>query len=283
MESGNEYLISTYDKNWVYDGDTIEFITTNFYNASIDDVINELKESKKKFIDNLNIVFNERNIFQKYGKINVMKNNYPFAVYLTNIYNNGMFNNGTLHINITLPTYLDENRKIQNKDDFILIHKNYIKYIQFVEPLLIARFGSPDVFSKDGELKHLFSGGSQRCAVSRYIGVGSYDTNLMMTGKLLTDDIESMEICKRENWWYNKYHKNSGYVKLDKVGYDINFNKHYNHGVEIRIFDHIDNIHEIKNILEFLIYLGDYVLDSENSRTIEKSYGTQKSLYMLND
>lgn len=182
-----------------------------------------------------------------------------------------MFNNGTLHINITLPTYLDENRKIQNKDDFILIHKNYIKYIQFVEPLLIARFGSPDVFSKDGELKHLFSGGSQRCAVSRYIGVGSYDTNLMMTGKLLTDDIESMEICKRENWWYNKYHKNSGYVKLDKVGYDINFNKHYNHGVEIRIFDHIDNIHEIKNILEFLIYLGDYVLDSENSRTIEKS------------
>jgi histidyl-tRNA synthetase len=28
--------------------------------------------------------------------------------------------------------------------------------------------------------------------------------------------------------------------KLDKIGLDINFNKHYNHGIEIRFFDHIN-------------------------------------------
>jgi len=148
---GNDYLRQTYDHTWMYDGDTIEFITTNFYNATTSTVINELMEIKTKFIENLNKFFKENNIFQKFGNVKIMKNNHPFAVYLTNIYNNAMFNNGTIHINITLPTYLDEFGKIKNKKKFVLEHKHYIKYIQFIEPLLIAMYGAPDIFSQVGD------------------------------------------------------------------------------------------------------------------------------------
>jgi hypothetical protein len=270
----NEYLKQSYEKSWMYDGDTVEFMTTNFYNATTEMVVNELKNARTEFVDNLNKFLKENNIFQKYGNIQLMKDNHPFAVYLTNIYNCNMFNNGTIHMNITLPTYLNEECKIKNKSKFVLEHKHYIKYIQFIEPLFIAMFGSPDVFSQmctDTDKNKLFSAASQRCALSRYIGVGTYDCNSMKPGKLLTEDICLMDHCNNENWWYNLFHKKSAYSKLSKVGFDINFNKHYNHGVELRIFDHINDINIIKEILDFLVYLGDFILDCDNFEVVSEA------------
>lgn len=44
----NKYIKNTYETNWLFDGDTIEFKTNNFYNTTLLSVINELKNSKKR-------------------------------------------------------------------------------------------------------------------------------------------------------------------------------------------------------------------------------------------
>jgi len=232
----NEYLSENFDKTFTFDGDTIEIMTLNFYNKSIKDVLDEHEISRMNFIENLNKVFVENNIFQEYGHIDFIKKNHPFAVHLTNINNVAMFNNGTIHINITLPTKLDKNSKIQNKIDFIEKHKNFIRLIQYLEPIILSVYGTCDPFS---EYDRAFSASSQRCAISRYIGIGTYDTNQMKTGKILQESADNIVVAKEEWGWYNRYYRMCGYNRLDKLGMDINFNKHYNHGVEIRFFDFI--------------------------------------------
>ena len=263
----NEYLKNNFDKSFTFDGDTFEIITLNFYNTTVDNVIEEYIKYKNDFITNLQNVFNEHNIFSKYGKIDFMKDNHPFAIHLTNINNVGIFNNGTIHFNITLPTKLNSDGFINDKISFINIHKNYIKLIQFMEPLFLCVYGSPDPFSNyklsNYDDSHLFSSSSQRGAVSRYIGIGTYNTETMKPGKLLIDDINTFDIATNEIGWYNKYYKNCAYNKLENLGYDINFNKHYNHGVEIRFFDHVNDENTIKEILKHLIYLGDYSLEND--------------------
>lgn len=52
-----------------------------------------------------------------------METNNPFAIYMTNINNISMFNNGTLHYNITLPTKLNNKCNIENSEKFINDHK----------------------------------------------------------------------------------------------------------------------------------------------------------------
>jgi hypothetical protein len=260
----NAYLADNYQKNFTFDGDTIEIITQNFYNIDYLTVIKEYKKSKKDFIENLQTVFSDNNIFDEYGKIGFIKDNHQFAIYLTNQNNIGIFNNGTLHFNITLPTQLTEDGKIEDKIEFVKIHKNYIKLIQFMEPFFIAKFGSPDHFSIiPCDYAQLFSACSQRCAVSRYIGIGTFDTDDMKTGKLLQDDASQFDVVVKDYGWYNQYYKKCAYTKGEKMGYDINFNKHYNHGVEIRFFDHIPNDDKIKDVLEDLIYLGDWSLEND--------------------
>ena len=105
------YFSSHYDENFVYDGDTIEFITQNFYKVSIKEVLTELTDIKKNFIDSIQPIFP----FKEYGKINLMFKNYPVALHLTNMKNIAIFNNGTYHFNFTLPTFLDESGEIKDK------------------------------------------------------------------------------------------------------------------------------------------------------------------------
>ena len=247
-----ETLIETLSKHnhffknsdyWEFDGDTIEFTTLNFFNTTLEDILDELDFIKELFVDNLNNLFKKLNIFQNYGSVNIMKKNYPFASYLTNVNNVNTFNNGTLHYNITLPTKLNKYGKIEDYPRFIKDHSKAIKIIQWVEPLLIAVYGSGDPFMTDIP--------SQRCAVCRYIGVGTYDSDLMRTGKILT-----CEIPEEEYYWYNLFDK---YSKLNEIGMDINFNKHHNHGIEIRFLDHLDK-ELIKESFEFIVYLMDIVL-----------------------
>jgi hypothetical protein len=106
----------------------------------------------------------------------------------------------------------------------------------------------------------MYSKCSQRCAISRYIGVGTYDSDLMKFGKILT--ISANIFVNNDNWWYNRYHHDSAYEKLDQIGLDINFNKYYNHGIELRFIDHISDSKLIFESFEFLIYLMDYILDN---------------------
>lgn len=247
----NEYFSNNFDKIFTFDGDTIEIMTVDFYNKSIKDVLEEHATTRKNIIDNLNKVFIKNNIFQEYGRIDFMKKNHPFAVHLTNINNVAMFNNGTIHINITLPTKLDKNSKIQNKLDFIEKHKNFIRLVQYLEPILLCVYGTRDPLS---EYDCAFSSSSQRCAISRYIGIGTYDTNHMKTGKILQESVNNIIVAKEEWGWYNQYYRTCGYNQLDKLGMDINFNKHYNHGVEIRFFDFIPH-EKYEELCKFIQWL----------------------------
>ncbi len=256
---------SIYPNNWIFDGDTIEFVSTKFYKVKLNDIINELVENKNIFINKLNYWFEKENIFQEYGKIKFMEQNNPYACYLTNIENISMFNNGTIHLNITLPTKLNNEQQIEDKKIFIEKHKELIKIIQWLEPIIIGTYGSPDPFATLYKFKdrQKFSNCSQRNIVSRYISIGSYDTDEMEPGKILTKPLDFMELNKLDYWWFNRYHKrkSNAYVKLEQIGLDINFNKHWNHGIEIRFLDHISNINLIKECFEFVIYLADFSLD----------------------
>ncbi len=257
LEKNDIYFLNS-DK-WLFDGDLIEFTTLNFYKTKLINVVLELEELKKEFINNLNNNFEQLNIFSSYGKIKFMEKNHPITTHLTNLNNVGIFNNGTLHFNLTLPTYVS-NGQILDKKNFIATHKEAIKIIQWFEPIIIAIFGSADPFVELIESNEAYgSKSSQRCAISRYISIGTYDSDLMETGKIVTKKISQMDFTSNSFWWFNRFHENSVYTKLDEIGYDINFNKHWNHGIEIRIFDHIINPDDIYKCFEYIIYLCDRI------------------------
>ncbi len=252
-----------YENGWIFDGDTIEFISTKFYNKNLVEIIDELEENKNIFIKKLNNILKTQKIFEDYGSINIMKENYAFSSYLTNINNIGMFNNGTIHLNLTLPTKLNKQSLIIDKIDFIEKHKRAIKIIQWFEPLIICVYGSPDPFATlyNFSERDKYSNCSQRNVISRYISIGTYDTDLMESGKILTKKVELMSVNNLKYWWFNRFHTNSAYQKLDQIGLDINFNKHWNHGIEIRFLDHISDKNLVYECFEFIIYLMDYILE----------------------
>jgi hypothetical protein len=125
-----------------------------------------------------------------------------------------------------------------------------------MEPLIIGVYGTPDPLSA---VAPGYSKSSQRCAVSRYIGIGTYDTAAMETGKILTRDITAIKQSKLPYWWYNLYHSISSYTPLDKIGMDINFNKHGNHGIEIRFLDSFDEA-RLLPLMRLFVHLLDFSL-----------------------
>ena len=265
LKENNKYFNINHENNWIFDGDTIEFINTKFYNAKLEDILKEINISKNEFINNINDTFKKLNIYEDYGNIKIMEYNNPFSIYMTNINNISMFNNGTLHYNLTLPAKLNEEGMIEDKVQFIKDHNKAIKIIQWIEPLMIAVYGSPDPFSLLNEYdnKNKFSKSSQRCAISRYIGLGTYNSDNMECGKILSTPIKDIICNNYEYWWFNKYYEDNAYTKLNEIGLDINFNKHYNHGIEIRFLDHINDSKKIYESFEFIIYLMDYILESD--------------------
>lgn len=264
--SENDFFRNTMDKEWLFDGDTIEFNTLRFYNPKLNDVLEELSHYKKEFIQEINDSFEKMDIFRSYGKINIMSGNHPFATFMTNFPKITIFNNGTLHYNLTLPTQLNHKCKIQNYDSFLQDHKKAIRMIQFIEPFLISVYGTPDPFSiVDFSDSQLFSKSSQRCAVSRYIGIGTYDSDTMERGKILTKTLDELKMNYLDYWWFHTFYKDNAYTKLNEIGLDFNFNKHYNHGIELRFLEHITDETKLKESFEFIILLMDFILDSDNN------------------
>ena len=255
LTSKNEYFKHSINNKWVFDGDTIEFMSINFYNNKLLNIIKELEANKKEFIEELQYSFEALNIYSDYGKIHFMKDNYPFSMYMTNLNNVAMFNNGTLHYNLTLPTQLDENSLILNKEKFINDHSKAIKIIQWMEPFIIGVYGSKDPLTENA---------SQRCAISRYVSIGTFDTDKMETGKILTKPIKDVKCYDCDSWWFNQFYKDNAYNKLDEIGLDINFNKHFNHGIEIRFLDHLNDNSNIYESFEFIIYLMDIILEDDH-------------------
>lgn len=257
--SKDPYFTEEYMKSFIFDGDTIEFISQNFYKKTIDQVISDLIQSKHKFILKLRKIFSENKIFGQYGDIRHVKTNYPFVSFMTNLNNCSIFNNMTYHFNFTLPTKLNSKCFVENYKEFTDKHKNAIHLIQWMEPILLAMYGSGDIFSS---VNNNLTNTSMRCAKSRYIGLGTYDTDTMLPGKILQIDATNNHLSNLKYWWYNKYYEISDYTKETSIGVDINFHKHKNHGIEIRIFDYFDE-DKLSEALTFIVLLLDYSLENK--------------------
>jgi len=257
----NDFFSDNFNKAYVFDGDTIEFITNNFYKTTVNKIIDELIINKNEFLKSINYIMDEYDIKLQYPKYN-----YGLVSFLTNDENITPFNNGTYHINITLPTKLDSEGKISDFELFKMQHKNYINVIQWLEPLIIGLYGSPDIYSILGNED--YSLGSLRCTISRYIGIGTYDTDKMIPGKKLNDEIQNTKLYGKHNSWYNYVCQNSGYIYDKKIGYDINFNKHYNAGIEIRFLDSFPNKY-LSDLINLFILLADHSLTYTNINSID--------------
>jgi hypothetical protein len=252
-----DIFVEEYDKSYLFDGDTIEFMTQNFYKTTVYEVMHELKAIEKQFIKGLNCLPRE-GLLKTYAPFKIMDKNYPFASYLTNLKNNAMFNNGTIHINITLPTKLDKEGKIADFNKFKEDHRKLAKALQWISPLMVAKYGAYDPLCESSNGGEKYAAGSQRLAVSRYIGLGSFDTDEMPVGKILTVPVKSLKNID----WYYEFHKKADYKFLDEIGLDINFNKHYSHGLEFRILESLD-YEDINKILDTTIYLADFCMEVE--------------------
>lgn len=246
------YFNTAYEEQFMFDGDSIEFVNLNFYNARIPDVLDELCAHEDEFVDRLNAVLQQHPThLTPHLPLDLAHKNYPFATHLTNLANYSMFNNSTLHINITLPSQLDGSGHIANMQQFTEEHRNYIRIIQWLEPLWVAVYGAGDIFSAVNPQR--FCAGSQRLAVSRYIALGTYDARKMPLGKILLakrTDLSGTE-------WYDELYATSAYSGLEHVGLDINFNKHFAHGVELRFMDAVAT-HDLQRIMNETVYCADF-------------------------
>ncbi len=261
-EQNPDVFVEDYEKSYIFDGDTIEFMTQKFYKTKVQDVIDELTIVQKEFLRALNSLPRE-GYFKTYAPFQIAQKNYPFASYLTNLKNNAMFNNGTIHINITLPTKLNETAEIADFELFKKQHQNYARVLQWISPLLVAKYGAYDPLSESKTNGEKYAAGSQRVAVSRYIGLGTFNTDKMPVGKILTEKRSNLDHLD----WYESFHKKVDYKFLDNLGLDINFNKHYCHGIEFRILESLP-ISDLQDILLLFVHLADFSLNVEMTNPI---------------
>lgn len=220
-----------------FDGDSIEFVTKYFENRTIPDSCEELKATKKLFIDKIN----ESSVLN--GTLNFPSYNIGLNMFMSNQEHLVLFNNGTYHFHITLPT-LTENSRIIDYTAFEAKHANAIYLLQWFEPLFIATLGSPDIMGVISSKYHLnekFALGSMRNAMSRYTGVGTFNKT-MAKGKILTYQVDEfrklLKFDKEENiWWRDQVESDLGYELLSDIGLDFNQEKMYQSGFEFRSFD----------------------------------------------
>jgi hypothetical protein len=242
-----------------FDGDSIEFVTKYFENRTIVDSCNELKTTKKLFIDKIN----ESSVFKE--KLKFPDYNIGLNMFMSNQENLVLFNNGTYHFHITLPT-LAENSRIVDYAAFDNMHANAIYLLQWFEPFFIATLGSPDimgVISRKYGLNKNFSLGSMRNAMSRYIGVGTYHKS-MVKGKILTYKVEDFrKLLKFEQedgiWWRDQIEADMEYELLAEVGLDFNQEKMYQSGFEFRSFDEFPAIY-LKDVLYAILLVCEHSL-----------------------
>lgn len=247
LMKNSEYYRDVYSKSVVFDGDSIEFITQHFYKATAENCVQELIRLKRQFLDEIAPYFKQWRI----GDLQYPDHNYGLVSFLTTHKKNvSVCNNGTLHLNLTLPTVL-KNGVIADKVAFIEDHMKAARLIQLIEPLFIACYGTPDVFSM---IDPVYSLGSQRVSLSRYISLQTYDTTDPKNGKLLLR-------CRPADpsHWYNRLMSNSPYKQNEEIGYDFNVNKFKNHGLELRFFDWFPEEY-LTDVIHFIILLSQHAL-----------------------
>jgi hypothetical protein len=245
-------------RDFIFDGDSIEIATQNYYKTTVTAVIAEFTDLRARFIRHLNAAWTAAQLPATVQPLRWMTANHPWAIYHTNPRNIGIFNNGTYHINFTAPTRLDATGRIANWPAFVDRHRRIARYIQWLQPFLLIAYGTPDPLVKSPLLGHRFSAASQRAAVSRYIGIGTYDTRAMITGKINTFLRNTIQVAA-DHGWMVAFAAESAYNVFADVGADINFNKHYSHGLEFRFFDYFMPT-LLPGLLKVIAYSADQAL-----------------------
>jgi alanine dehydrogenase len=262
----SEYYREEYDTSFVFDGDSIEFITQDFYCTTVEKCVKELTDKKQRFLQEIQPFFAKWNL----GDITFPDHNYGLVSFLTTECRNlSLCNNATYHFNITLPTLL-ENGIIVDKPTFVKDHLNCIECIQIVEPLVVACYGTPDVFSIIDPLTP-YSIGSLRLSLSRYVSLQTFDVRSPINGKLLL-----MDRPADPHFWHNQL-ETSAYQINPKIGYDINFNKFKNHGIELRFFDWFPEIY-VEDLINFFILLAQHSLTIGSINLNRSRYSTINKL-----
>ncbi|WP_269224462.1 hypothetical protein [Flavobacterium sp. IMCC34518] len=246
-----------------FDGDSIEFVTKYFENRTISESCDELKATKKLFLDTIN----ESAVIKE--KLNFPEYNNGLNMFMTNQENLVLFNNGTYHFHLTLPTITEHSRIVDYKD-FEEKHANAIYLLQWFEPFFITTLGSPDimgVISTKYDLNKKFTLGSMRNAMSRYIGVGTYN-KAMPKGKILTykvDDFRKLLKFEKEDniWWRDQIELEMEYELLAEVGLDFNQEKMYQSGFEFRSFDEFPASY-LNDVLFAIILICEHALNLPN-------------------
>jgi Alanine dehydrogenase/PNT, N-terminal domain len=248
---------SVYDTSVVFDGDSIEFITQHFHNTTVNECLDEFVQLKRQFRKEVFPFFEKWEI----GKVMFPDHNYGLVTFLTTNRSNLLVcNNGTIHINLTLPTMLHEGL-IVDKDRFAKEHLTLMEYIQMLQPLMVACYGTPDVLSI---IDPSFSIGSLRVSMSRYISLQTYDTSVPINGKLLTMDRPTDPI-----FWYNTM-TDTPYIPNTQIGYDLNFNKFKNHGIEIRFFEWFPEEY-LRDVMNLFILLAAHSLSRGQVRPLNRA------------
>jgi hypothetical protein len=276
------FLKLGYMDDFMFDGDSIEFMTQKFYKARVKGVVQELMKHKQVFLHGLNTWIKQQKLWREFGGVFEFTSNPGFAVHLTNPKNISMFHNGTYHINITLPSWLGPDGNILFLEKFREDHRRFMRLVQWIEPLLISVYGTPDPLSKSisKDKPSPFSRVSQRAAISRYIGIGTYDTTSMSEGKRNTLPVDLAHGAKGDCWWYREYHKKSAYVTPKDIGLDFNYRKHHAHGVELRFLDWFseEKLEELLRILVCVAGCSQITPLSQDIEYIESWQRTMKEL-----
>ncbi len=257
LEGPNPFFRKHFGTSFCFDGDAIELTTQNFYCTTAQQCVAEIKWLVKNWITAANENFESANVLNDHLPLKWAQHNYGFANMWTNPGNLAIFNNGTYHINLTAPTQLNAQGFIANRTEFVKRHQKIARIFQWLEPFLIGMYGTGDILST-AKNNYAFSRGSLRVAMSRYIGCGTFDSDKMPNGKHNTISAEHIPVTC-DYGWYTLFHNNSAYVPLNVIGLDINFNKHYSHGIEFRIFDWFPE-NRLEELLEILIFAMDQAL-----------------------
>jgi len=243
------FYARTYGTSVVFDGDSTELITQKFYQTTVDACIQELIDLKRDWLAAVGPA-----LVSSLGPLRFPDHNYGIVAFQSTYQRNmALCNNGTYHVNLTLPTRLEDG-VIVDKAQFAADHLKWVEAIQVVEPLLVACYGSPDVLSLvqpflgEGEQ---YSIGSLRVTLSRYVSLQTFPTKAPVNGKLLHCEVP-------EGSWY-KGLGSSPYHTNDVIGYDVNFNKFKNHGIELRFFDWFPEEY-LADLVFFLILLGEHAV-----------------------
>jgi hypothetical protein len=266
------------ETNIFFDGDTIEFITENFYKTTSKKIVNELNNTKKWFLDKFNDFASKQNLWNENETYTFVSKHPGLNIFKTMQNKIVLFNNSTIHIHITLPTMI-KNCVITDINKFNIVHSKAIKVLQWFEPFFICTLGSPDImqtiyenhYNKKGKY---FSKGSMRATLSRYIGVGTYNPDKLENGKLLKGNIENVE-PKNITWWRSRIKQDLLYnLPENEIGYDFNFSKHYQSGLEFRLLDGFP-LEIMEDVLNVILLICEHSYNFIDLSEIELCSNTQ--------